>query len=57
MQTTTAEKTETLKMVTVKVGDPVKVKILGYTVAYGSKKHAILVQTKKHLDDLNLHSQ
>lgn len=33
------------------------VTIMGYTVREGSKQHAILIQQKKHYDDLARHEQ
>jgi hypothetical protein len=35
-----------------KVVKPGYTKILGYWVKLGTKRHSILVETKKHLDDL-----
>jgi len=32
-------------------------KILGYWVKIGTKRHSILVETKKHLDDLRKEEQ
>jgi len=43
MQTTNIEVTQ---------AKPGYTKILGYWVKLGTKRHSILVETKKHLDDL-----
>jgi len=43
------ETTTSTEVAPVKVGHT---KILGYWVKLGTKRHSILVQTKKHLDDL-----